>query len=497
MTKSPASDVLSRVRAAYRSPFALAREAQNTPLLLGLSGGADSRLLLHLVAEECRSTGAPLHLCHVHHGIRGEEADRDERFCRDLADQYGLPLYVLHADVPALAKERSESIETVAREVRYDFFSRVMREQNIPLLLTAHNADDNLETVLFHLIRGCATGGLGGIAPARPLNDPCHWVVRPLLACSKEDIVAACHALGLSYVTDSTNEDTSYTRNFLRAQVLPALSQVIPHPELQVLRVSETLREDEVCLGNYAEVLMNVALTDQKLRRSVLATAHPALAKRVLRRWFEEQSGQTLAFCHLEALLGLCAPDATSKQLCLPGGVVIAEREVLRFQAKGSELQDAKSFDLPVLEGAFDYPDLGFRLCVNTVCPEQHQIVTQNEKNVYKPFIRDILTFDTIIECHKSLMERPLHFRPRREGDTLLLHGVNRKLRKLQNEVGVPAALRDRLPLLCDGDTVLWAPFCGTRDGAFPPVCDTTRYALSIVFEILPDRAQNYLEEPI
>ena len=475
----PACDALSRIRAAYRSPFALAREAQDTPLLLGLSGGADSRLLLYLVAEECKSTGAPLHLCHVHHGIRGEEADRDEQFCRALAEEYQLPIHVFHQDVPTLARERGESIETVARDVRYDSFARVMQQENIPLLLTAHNADDNLETMLFHLIRGCATGGLGGIAPARPLDHPMHWVVRPLLACSKEDIVAACHALGLSYVTDSTNEDIAYTRNFLRARVLPALAQVTPHPELQVSRVSETLREDDECLGAYAHVLMNVALTDQKLRRSVLATAHPALAKRVLRRWVEEQSGQPLAFCHLEALLLLCTPGATSKQICVPGGIVTAERELLSFQKKAGTIQDPKAFDLPFATGEFDYPELGFRICVNVECEEQHQTVTQNNKNVYNPFIRDTLIFDTIVGC-QSL--DALHWRNRQAGDSLLWRGVNRRLRKLQNEVGLPSALRDRLPLLCLGDTVLWAPFVGARDGAFSndPQTVHTAYRLTV-----------------
>ena len=479
MTTS-AGDALSRVRAAYRSPFALAREAQDTPLLLGLSGGADSRLLLHLVAEECKSTGAPLHLCHVHHGIRGDEADRDEQFCRALAEEYGLPFHAYHQDVPTLARERGESIETVARKVRYDCFARVMQEENIPLLLTAHNADDNLETMLFHLIRGCATGGLGGIAPARPLDDTTHWVVRPLLACSKEDIVAACHALGLSYVTDSTNEDTAYTRNFLRARVLPTLSQVVPHPELQVTRVSETLREDDECLGNYAEVLMNVASADQKLRRSVLATAHPALAKRVLRRWVEEQSGQPLAFCHLEALMQLCEKDATSKQTCVPGGVVIAERELLSFQAEANTSKHPNAFDLPFAVGTFDYPELGFRICVNAECEGQHQTVTQNDKNVYNPFIRDTLIFDTIVGC-QSL--DALHWRNRQAGDSLLLRGVNRRLRKLQNEVGLPLALRDRLPLLCLGDTVLWAPFAGARDGAFSSDPQTVHTAYRLIVE--------------
>lgn len=479
---TPHSDAFARLLAAYRSPFALAGVAADTPLLLGLSGGADSRLLLHLVASECRQTGAPLHLAHVHHGIRGKEADRDESFCRDLADQYCLPFHVLHADVPALARERGESLETTARQVRYEFFSLVMHEQDIPLLLTAHNADDNLETVLFHLVRGCGLPGLGGIAPVRCLDAPGQTVVRPLLLCSKADIVTACREQALAFVTDSTNEDTAYTRNFLRARVLPALGEVIPHPEQQVVRGSVTLREDEQCLGQLAAHLLAEASVETGLLRAALAKAHPAIAKRALRDWAFAMSGQTLTTCHLDAMLQLCAPTSTSKRLCVPGGVVVAERECLRWQDMTDESGVPTPFEFPFSERTTERPELGFSLCVNRICLGQHQTVTQNDKNVYNPFIRDTLMFGTIVG-YTQAQDTSLVWRSRRPGDTILFRGVNRKLRKLQNEMGIPPAMRDRLPLLCLGDTVLWAPFIGPRDGAFSPVNQDSSAAYRLTVE--------------
>ena len=488
----PLTDALARVLSAYQSPSALAGVATDTPLLLGLSGGADSRLLLHLVADECQKNGTPLHLAHLHHGIRGKEADRDERFCRDLAEQYHLPLHVLHADVPALARERGESVETVARQVRYNFFSRVMREQDIPLLLTAHNADDNLETVLFHLVRGCGLTGLGGIAPTRPLDIPGHTVVRPLLRCSKADIVAACGELALDFVIDSTNEDTAYTRNFLRARVLPALGEVIPHPEQQVVRGSDALREDEQCLEQLAAALLTEVRTESGLLRAALDKAHPALAKRALRDWAYALSGQSLAACHLDAMLQLCAPTATSKQLCVPGGIVVAERNFLRWQAPRDESATTAPFEFPFWEGELKHPELGFSLCVNKASPEQHQTVTQNDKNVYNPFIRDTLIFDTIVGYTQ---EAPLVWRSRRPKDTILFRGVNRKLRKLQNEVGIPPAMRDRLPLLCLGDTVLWVPFVGPRDGAFVPVTQDSTVAYRLTVEWLTSMTDDPKED--
>jgi tRNA(Ile)-lysidine synthetase-like protein len=194
-------------------------------------------------------------------------------------------------------------------------------------------------------------------------------------------------------------------------------------------------------------------------------------------------------------LLSLCAPGATSKQVCVPGGIVSAERELLSFQKEAGAIQGPKAFDLPFATGEFDYLELGFRICVNAECEEQHQIITKNDKNVYKPFIRDTLMFDTIVECSAWLEGRALHWRNRDAGDTLLWHGINRKLRKLQNELGIPASLRDRLPLLCDGDTVIWAPFCGARDGAFAPVTSSTRHALCLNIEILPQAADHTKED--
>ncbi|MBE6660705.1 MAG: tRNA lysidine(34) synthetase TilS [Ruminococcaceae bacterium] len=490
---------LSRVHAAYRSPAALCALRTDTPLLLGLSGGADSRLLLHLLAKECKESGAPLHLAHVHHGIRGAEADRDEQFCRALADEYGLPIFVLHADVPSLARERGESIETVARAVRYGFFADVMAKNHISLLVTAHHADDNLETVLLHLARGCGLAGLGGISPARAFERlEGAMIVRPLLACSKADILKACDELGLAYVTDSTNADTAYARNLVRAQVLPALSKIADHPEQQVLRTCQTMREDEAFLCELAKEFLSRELRDGAIRRSALSNTHVAVAKRALRLWVHSLCGHLPEACHIDALMALCQTDATAKQVHLPSSIIAtAERDVLRL-VKGEDGRSAPpcaSFDFPFSLTSVDDTSHGFGVRVSFSSPDEHQIITKNDKNVYKPFIRDTLMFDTIVECSAWLEGRALHWRSRDAGDTLLLRGINRKLRKLQNELGIPAALRDRLPLLCDGDTVIWAPFCGARDGAFAPVTSSTRHALCLTIEILPQATDHTKED--
>ena len=184
---------------------------------VAFSGGADSRLLLELtvrallgrLGEEGRSRVIALHL---HHGIRGKEADRDLAFCEEVCEGLGVELIAERVNIPAMAKELGESLETAARKARYDFFGRVMDERGIGILLTAHHADDNLETVLAQLIRGSGTRGMRGIPTTRMLG---YWtdkqiklVHRPLLDFTKRDILAACEELGLDFVTDSTNLET-------------------------------------------------------------------------------------------------------------------------------------------------------------------------------------------------------------------------------------------------------------------------------------------------
>ena len=213
-------------------PFTL---PDTLPCLVAFSGGADSRLLLELTlrallerdGEEGRRQVVAAHL---HHGIRGEEADRDLIFCQRVCAELGVELVFDRVDVPAMAATSGESLETAARRARYDFFGRVMAEQGISVLMTAHHADDNLETVLERILRGSGTRGMGGIPAVRELIDPKTAAVsvlyRPLLEWTRRDILAACAELGLEYVTDSTNREDGCLRNRIRHTVIPALEAI-------------------------------------------------------------------------------------------------------------------------------------------------------------------------------------------------------------------------------------------------------------------------------
>ena len=208
----------------FTSPATLSGLPPATPLLVAFSGGADSRLLLELTVDWARANGAPVTAAHLHHGIRGAEADRDEAFCRGIAAAHGIAYVCERADIPARAARSGRSLELEARLARYAFFSRVMQARGIPLLLTAHHADDQLETLLLRLLRGSGTHGLAGIPPVRPV--PGGLLLRPLLTATRQDILDACRTRGLTYVTDSTNLTDDCTRNCLRHRVVPLLEEM-------------------------------------------------------------------------------------------------------------------------------------------------------------------------------------------------------------------------------------------------------------------------------
>ena len=152
-------------------------------VLVGFSGGADSMLLLHLLLRYQKESRFPLVAVHVHHGIRGENADRDAHFTEEICKSLGVEFCLLHTDVPALAESESIGIEEAARNARYSCFYNIIQSRNdISSIALGHNSTDNLETVIFHLMRGCGSGGLAGIPPVR------ENIIRPLIGLSREDI---------------------------------------------------------------------------------------------------------------------------------------------------------------------------------------------------------------------------------------------------------------------------------------------------------------------
>ena len=228
-------------------------------ILTGFSGGADSVCLLFIL-KSLKDAGmfpeTDMIAAHLNHGIRGEEALRDERFVKDFCRENGIKLFTERADIPGIAQETGESEESAGRRVRYDFFRRILKQEGGGVIATAHHKNDLAETVLFNICRGT---GLTGIAGIRAKQGD---VVRPLICLTREQIESYNESQNLEYVNDSTNEDNIYTRNFLRNRVIPLLEEKVNSGVVEhIYRLSEiALRADGYFAGK-ADMLFGRCIT--------------------------------------------------------------------------------------------------------------------------------------------------------------------------------------------------------------------------------------------
>ncbi len=263
-------------------------------VLLALSGGVDSTGALLALREFCAEGGYTLAAAHLDHAIRPESGE-DARFCADLCTRLGVTLYSRRVDVPALAAERRLGLEEAAREARYAYFAEVMAAEGISVLVTAHHAEDNLETVLMHLTRGCGLRGLCGIPPVRAFGG--GVLLRPFLGASKEDFAERCRAEGIVPCVDATNADLRYTRNRIRAEVIPVLRDINPALLARTADMIASLRETETALTFHAEQLCALDLSADHIGDIPTPWRWRMLAKKVA-----DAGGGPLETVHLRAL---------------------------------------------------------------------------------------------------------------------------------------------------------------------------------------------------
>ncbi len=416
-------------------------------VLCAVSGGADSVALLRVLLTLRDTLGISLCACHVHHGLRGAEADRDAAFVRDLCAAHGVPCEIVQRDVSAYAKAHGLGIEEAARVVRYDALQSVAHIQGATKIALAHTLDDNLETMLFHLARGTGTRGLAGIPPVR------EAFVRPLLGVTRAQIEDYLSVLGQPYMTDSSNADTDYTRNRIRHDIVPVLRQLNPRCAQAAGRAARLLRTDEDCLSAQAAALRDTLTLPCDggvlLRCDGLRAAHAALRTRVLRGALRD-AGMPMSECtadlidRLEALLSARSPSAS---LDLPDGLTAARRYDALFFGRATTHTPPQ--DTPLHADA--PPLLWDNRATLTV------FYTDHAQDFYK-------TFNTFsLNCDKIDADT-LCVRTRRTGDAIRLTegGGSRTLKRLMIDRRIPRDTRDTLAVIADKNGVIAAESIGT-----------------------------------
>lgn len=299
------------------------------PVVVAVSGGGDSVALLHAIAE----TGArfaPIIAAHVNHQLRGDESDRDEAFVVALAERLGLTYTSTRIDTQVHAQHISHNLEQTARRLRYDWLAATAQRLGASVVLTAHTADDQAETVLHHIIRGTGLAGLRGIAPRRPLALGV-WLVRPLLSWSRAELRDELRQRGASWCEDSTNLDTRLTRNRIRQELLPQLRQYNPQVVRALTRLAEQAREALSQQAMQTESLLaQVELPRDgatvRLCRTELLRLGRARVRVVLRHIWEREGWprERVGYAEYERVLSVVA--GTTRAVDLPGGVSARRR---------------------------------------------------------------------------------------------------------------------------------------------------------------------------
>jgi len=421
-------------------------------VVVGVSGGSDSLALLHVLKELRESYHWELHVAHLNHLLRAA-ADEEAAFVQGLAHKWGLPVTVGYCRVSQLASRWKAGIEEAARIARYQFFLQVARSVGAQRIAVGHHADDQVETVLFNIIRGTGPAGLAGI-PWR--NGP---VVRPLLGVTRQEIESYCREAGLSWCTDLSNLETVYFRNKIRHLLLPLLKEEF-NPEINqaVLRLADIMEQENRFMSKCAQRLFQRLARKKGLREvefslQKLQKLPQAFQRRLLRIAVKAVGGslKDLGYRHIEESLEFLSSGVSGGELHLPKGIRLQkDREVVRICwhegtfAGESVKEFFRELQVP---GETYLPELGLVFRAEVKRREEiGELVFTRERDSYQVFF----DYDKI--------KLPLYVRNWKPGDRINLLGLggSKKIKKLFSDLKIPRQERQKVPLVASKETVFW-----------------------------------------
>jgi tRNA(Ile)-lysidine synthase len=422
-------------------------------VLVAVSGGPDSVTLLRILYDLRAQLGLRLEVAHLQHGIRGEEARQDAAFVCHLATTMGLPFHVQEIDLPRMKSAAGKgNLEALARQQRYRFFGELARQRSIAKVAVAHTQDDQAETVLMWLLRGCGMKGLSGMPPIQRLNgDNGLALVRPLLRVSKSDVLEYLKERNLSYRFDRSNEDTHLLRNWIRLRLIPQLTERIDaHLPARFGQLAELIRDEQHLVDRLAAEELDKIRTPQGLDRQRFLQQEEAMQRLMLLRWIEQTRGHLrgIDFDHVEESRRRIKLDKPQSRFSIPGGwELVREYERIRLENRLRKLK-------PVCYSYECHPG------VDLTIPEAGLLIRSSRMAPPLTAWPDSLmgaVFDA-----ESLPAK-LTVRNFRHGDLFQPLGMagHKKLKDLFIDKKVPLSVRSTLPLLSMGGKILWIPGYG------------------------------------
>ena len=446
--------------------------------MVASSGGPDSQTLLYSLLSLRDELDLRLHVAHLNHNFRGEEAYEDARFVAAEAGKLSLPSTIGKADPMAYQREQGiSSIEAALREVRYDFLAQVAKDTGATAVALGHTADDRAETVMMHILRGTGLHGLRGMEPIstwrHPRKDVQTTLVRPLLGVAKADTEVYCHERDIPYRIDTYNVSLRFTRNRIRHKLIPTLRSYNPRIRESLLRLARTASQQVSYIEQEVDRVWGRAVKSADvpivLDAGVITPLHPFLQSHLLRRAYEEVAGgaYSLEEAHIQAMMRMLNASP-GKRLHLPRGVRLVTGYGELLLGRGDE----DFCPLPPLEGehALNVPG-------ETRIPGwlvRAEVLDKPPAEL--PDGRSAACFDL------EAMGGKLWVRGRRRGDRLQPLGMesSRKLHDLFVDEKVPRHWRDRVPLVVSERGIAWA--IGYRIAHWARVREDTGKVLRMTF---------------
>ncbi|SFR71717.1 tRNA lysidine(34) synthetase TilS [Anaeromicropila populeti] len=445
-------------------------------VVLGVSGGADSVCLFFIMLELKKVYHLRLVVVHVNHGIRGEAAKEDEEYVKELCQKENVIFECVCEDVRKLAEQNGMSEEEAGRHVRYEAFQRACKKYGCNKIAVAHNKNDQGETVLFHLCRGSGLKGLTGMEPVR------NNILRPLLIVERMEIEEYLEKRNIRYRIDTTNFETIYTRNKIRLELIPYLTNHINQQSLaHIIETANMLREVEVFVENYADTFFEMFVTQEKeafiiplpeferenivVQRAVIRKIYLLLAKKL----------KDIQFTHINSVIALLGKE-TGKKITLPYGMEgVRGYTELKIQkrkpVKKKEVSCVKIEEITSFNQKFIFEDkvIEFRLIEGEELDEiKRKKIHVIPKNDYTKWF----DYDKI--------KNTVLLRGRKPGDFFCINqkGNRKKLKEFLIEEKIPSEKRDSIQLLADGNHIMW--IIGFRISEYYKVSERTQRILLV-----------------
>jgi tRNA(Ile)-lysidine synthase len=470
-------------------------------IVVGVSGGPDSLCLLHLLNQMQANLPLTVTAAHLNHQLRGEQAQADADFVANIAARWHIPLYTDTADVAALATARKQSIEEAARQARYAFLWRVAARVGAVKIAVGHNADDQVETVLMHFLRGSGLLGLRGMLPQTDIaqlrlhsadiagltQTDAPIIIRPLLATPRQDIEAYCREHGLSPRQDATNQDTTYFRNRLRHELIPYLESYNPNIRQIVGHTAQVIAADAELLQHqldecWSQIVTTVDANRVEINLSQWQNLPPSLKRSTLRRAVQHlrRHLRDISFEHIETAANIIQTGKTGQQATLPQGLLVT----VGYHTFTIAPAQTKSF-LPA-----DCPWLRPGQIVSVVIPgqtplpgSQWQLNTQmlTPNDIAPAQIQQTTPWTAWLDA--EIVGRKPILRVRRPGDIfcpLGMAGQRVKLNEFMINEKIPANQRPYVPLLAADEQILWV--CGYRPDDRAKVTTATKQIIRLSF---------------